>query len=93
MSEPKFDMYPKLQYITRDELLELQRVTANEFQFWQEECERTGDQEKLNSIGMMLIRMSFLKWRGRIETPEELAELMPMYKLKSKKVTTIDDLI
>lgn len=94
MIEPRLEMYDKLQFITREELLELQRVTANDFQFWQEECHRTGDQEKLYGIGMMLVRMSFLKWRGRIETPEELAELMPLYKLKgAKKVTTIDDLI
>lgn len=89
---PRLDMYKKLESISKEELLELQNFTANNFQFWQEECERTGDQEKFYQIGMMLIRMSFLKWRGRIETKEELKELLPLYNLKKKKYT-IDDLI
>ena len=95
MERPRLELYSSLQDLTRDQLEDLQHETADMYQGWAQYCVERNDQEALNSMGMMLIRLSFLKWRGRVETPEELAELMPMYLLSKHKIKeiTIDDLI
>lgn len=69
---------------------------ADNYKGIEEHCRSTGNQDLLNSVGGLLIRMSYIYWHGRIETPEELAEKLLMYRLSvssPKAFSSIDDLI